>query len=47
MSRGDVLLRSETALSDLFFEDGAGSRIHVMDLVTYRTGHRLIDVAVL
>ena len=47
MSRGDVLRRSETALSDLFFQDGAGSWIHVMDLVAYRTGHRLIDVAVL
>jgi hypothetical protein len=46
MSRGDVLQRSETALSDLFFQDGAGTWIHVM-LVTYRTGYRLIDVAVL
>jgi hypothetical protein len=35
MSRGDVLRRSETALSDLFFQDAAGSWIHVMDLETY------------
>ena len=30
-----------------FFQDGAASRIHMMDLMTYRTGHRLIDVTVL
>jgi len=30
-----------------FSQDLASSRIHVMDLMAYRTGHRLIDVAVL
>ena len=33
--------------SGLFAQDGAGSRIDVMDLATYRTGHRLVDVMIL
>jgi hypothetical protein len=34
-------------LFDLFFQGGASSWIHMMDLMAYRTGHRLINVAVL
>ena len=30
-----------------FSQDGTRSRIYVMDLMAYRTGHRLIDVAIL
>jgi hypothetical protein len=37
----------EAALFDLFAQDDAGSRIHVMDLVAYGAGHRLIDVVIL
>ncbi len=33
-------------LFGLFFQDGASSRVHMMDLMAYRTGHRLIDTAV-
>ena len=34
------------ALFGLFTQDDAGMRVHVMYLMTYRTSHRLIDVAV-
>jgi len=34
------------ALFGLFAQDDAGMRVHVMYLMTYRTSHRLIDVAV-
>jgi hypothetical protein len=34
------------ALVGLFAQDDAGMRVHVMYLMTYRTSHRLIDVAV-
>ena len=35
------------AYSTFFFQRSAGSWIHMMDLMAYRTGHRLINVAVL
>ena len=34
------------ALFGLFAQDDAGMRVHVMYLMTYRTSHRLVDVAV-
>jgi hypothetical protein len=34
------------ALFGLFAQDDAGMRVHVTYLMTYRTSHRLIDVAV-
>jgi hypothetical protein len=40
-------LLTGSALLNFFAQDGAGSRINVMDLATYRAGHRLIDVVVL
>lgn len=30
-----------------FSQDRPGGRVHMMHLLTYRTGHRLIDVAIL
>ena len=38
--------RRAAALFGLFAQDDAGMRVHVMYLMTYRTSHRLIDVAV-
>jgi hypothetical protein len=38
--------RRAGALFGLFAQDDAGMRVHVMYLMTYRTSHRLIDVAV-
>ena len=38
--------RRAGALFALFAQDDAGMRVHVMYLMTYRTSHRLIDVAV-
>jgi hypothetical protein len=42
-SAGDAV--GLAACKHAFFHDGAASRIHIMDLMTYRTGHRLIAVA--
>ena len=39
--------RRAAALFDLFAQDDASMRIDVMYLVTYRTGHRLVDVMIL
>jgi hypothetical protein len=38
--------RCAAALFGLFAQADAGMRVHVMYLMTYRTSHRLIDVAV-
>jgi hypothetical protein len=38
--------RGGTESGGLFAQNDAGMRVHVMYLMTYRTSHRLIDVAV-
>jgi hypothetical protein len=44
---GVTQLLTGSTLLNFFAQDGAGGRINVMDLATYRAGHRLIDVVVL
>ena len=39
--------QAAVSLFDLFSQGSASSWIHMMDLMAYRTGHRLINVAVL